>query len=341
MSEISKTTAGAPARRAWLLRLGMLAVAVAVVLAVPRFIGEIDWGSVRSAFGKLAWWQLLLLGVLVVPRQVVKALPLSFFIRGVNGTRALVCDLGTLLMLAVAPPPSYMALRLAMFDSWSINIAKALAGSILGTAVFQFIRFATPAIGFVVLFAAGRAVSYRWAELIFVAIALAIVVVLVQIVRSDVLASMIGVAGGRIARVVRPAVDPSVWGRACVGFRADVAEGFAGGFLRSTLAIVTMVVLDFVILVLSLRFVGLSAAEISLTDVAIAYLFAYPLTFMPFSGIGVVDAILLAGLVDAAGAGIESAAVAGLVLWRVFTVAQPVVMGLGAVLSWRRTLPAR
>lgn len=292
MSGSGDVSSPAPARRAWLVRAGLLAVAVAVVFAVPQFVGEIDWDSVRSAFGQLAWWQLLLLGVLVVPRQVVKALPLAFLIRHMTTGRAVVCDLGTLLMLAVAPPPSYMALRLTMFDSWGLNVAKALAGSLIGTAVFQFVRFATPAVGFIVLFTVGRSASYHWAELGFVAIALAIVVVLVQIVRSDVLASMIGVTGGRIVHVLKSSVDPAAWGRACVGFRADVAEGFAGGFVRSTVAISAMVVLDFVLLVLSLRFVGLSAAEVSLSEVAIAYLFAYPLTFLPFSGIGVVDAIV-------------------------------------------------
>jgi putative heme transporter len=88
-----------------------------------------------------------------------------------------------------------------------------------------------------------------------------------------------------------------------------------------------------------LRFVGLSPDQLSLLDIAIAYLFAYPFALFPFSGIGVVDALIVAGLVEAGGLSVEAPAVAGLIVWRVFTVGLPVLMGLGALVFWRRTLP--
>jgi hypothetical protein len=59
------------------------------------------------------------------------------------------------------------------------------------------------------------------------------------------------------------------------------------------------------------------------------------LTF-PFSGLGIVDALVLAAVVEAGGLEVEAAAVAALVVWRVFTVAVPILMGLGAVTAWRR-----
>ena len=77
-----------------------------------------------------------------------------------------------------------------------------------------------------------------------------------------------------------------------------------------------------------------------LLEIAIAYLFAYPFTIFPFQGIGVVDALVLAALVEAGGLEIEAASVAALLVWRVFTVAGPVLMGVGALAIWRRTLPA-
>ncbi len=100
-----------------------------------------------------------------------------------------------------------------------------------------------------------------------------------------------------------------------------------------------MVATDFVALLLCLRFVGLSPTEVGVRDVAIANVFAYPFTLFPFSGIGLVDALIVAGLVEVGGLEVEPIAVAGLVVWRVFTVGIPVLMGVGALGVWRRGLP--
>ena len=80
----------------------------------------------------------------------------------------------------------------------------------------------------------------------------------------------------------------------------------------------------------------MSADDVGIGGVAIAYLFAYPFTILPFSGLGVVDALVLAAIVEIGGVSLEATAVAGLIVWRVFTVACPVVMGLVAMVGWRR-----
>lgn len=326
-------------RRAWILRAAMLVVAVAVVLAIPRLVGEVDWPAVGAAFGELTWWQLLVLAVVVVGRQVAKALPKAFCIRGLSPLRALITDLGSVLMLAVTPPPGYMALRLAMFGSWGISLTRTMAGSMLTTAIFQLVRFSVPLLGFVLLFASGAAVSYRWLEAFFVVGALVAGVLLVQILRSDALARSIGLAGGRIAHRWRSSIDPQQWARACVGFRADVAEPFRAGFGWSLVSLWVMLLLDYAALVLCLRFVGVTADEVGLAEIAIAYAFAYPFTFLPWEGLGVVDTILLAGLVASSGHAVEAPAVAAIVVWRTFTLVQPILMGLVAVAAWRRTVP--
>ena len=132
---------------------------------------------------------------------------------------------------------------------------------------------------------------------------------------------------------------PEAWAQACLGFRRDISARFRHGFPRSLVALVGMLVADLAILTLCLRFVGVDHTEVGLLEIGIAYLFAYPFTIFPFSGIGVVDALVLAALVEAGGIEIEAASVAALLVWRVFTVAGPVLMGVGALAVWRRTPP--
>jgi len=317
----------------------LLAVAAAATVVVVRLVGAIDWSEVWDALTHLSWWQPIVLLVVLVVRQVLNALPLALYIPGVSAYRATVNDLGAILMSTVAPPPSDLALRMAMFNSWGVPTPKGLAGTVMNTLTFYIVRFAAPAAGFVLLAVAGRAPGPRWFELLSIAISVTILVGVLFIVRSDPLARRVGAAAARSVRRVRKGVDPDAWVRACLGFRRDIAARFRYGFPRSLVALVGMLVADLAILALCLRFVGVDGTGVGLLAIAIAYLFAYPFTIFPLQGIGVVDALVLAALVEAGGLDVEAASVAALLVWRIFTVAGPVLMGVGALTIWRRTLP--
>jgi uncharacterized membrane protein YbhN (UPF0104 family) len=325
-------------RSAWVTRFVLLAVALVATVVVVRLVGRIDWGEVWGALTQLTWWQPLVLLAVVVVRQVLNALPLSLYIRGVSAYKATINDLGAILMSVVAPPPSDLARRVTMYTSWGVPAAKGVAGTLMNTLTFYIVRFSAPAVGFVLLLATGQPPGLRWLELASIAVAVTIVVGIRLVLRSEALARTVGARTGRLVRRVRRTVDPDAWAEACLTFRSDISATFQRGFPRSLWALTGMLATDVLILLLCLRFVGVYPSEVNLADVAIAYLFAYPLTLFPFSGIGVVDALILAALVEAGGIEIEPAAVAALVVWRVFTVGVPVLMGVGAVGLWRRSV---
>ena len=327
-------------RPAWVGRLVLLAVAAVATVVIVRLVGAIDWAEVRDALTHLSWWQPGVLLVVLVVRQVLNAMPLALYIPGVSTYRATLNDQAAILMSTVAPPPSDIALRMSMFNSWGVPTAKGLAGTLMNTLTFYIVRFSAPAVGFLLLAVTGRAPGARWFELLSIAIAVTILVGVLFIVRSDPLARRVGTTAARLARRVRKDIEPEAWARACLGFRRDIAARFRHGFPRSLVALVGMLVADLAMLVLCLRFVGVDPTEAGLLEIAVAYLFAYPFTIFPFSGIGVVDALVLAALVESGGLEIEAACVAALLVWRVFTVAGPVLMGVAALGIWRRTLPA-
>ena len=328
-------------RPAWVMRCVLLAVALVITYIVVRLVGRIDWAAVWDALSELTWWQPIVLLAVVVVRQVLNALPLKFYIRGVSAYRATLNDLGAILMSVIAPPPSDLALRVTMFTSWGVPAAKGVAGTLMNTLTFYIVRFSAPAVGFVLLLATARPPGLRWLELLSILVAVTILVAILLILRSEGLARTVGSRVGRLVRRVRKTVDPDAWAEACLTFRADISATFRRGFPRSLVALTGMLAADVLVLLLCLRFVGVYPSDVNLADVAIAYLFAYPLTLFPFSGIGVVDALILAALVEAGGDAIEPAAVAALVVWRVFTVGVPVLMGVGAVGLWRRSVAGR
>lgn len=323
-----------------MVRVVLLAVALVATVVVVRLVGQVDWGEVWDALTHLAWWHAPLLLAVMVVRQVLNALPLSLYIPGVSAYRATLNDQVAILMSTIAPPPSDIALRMAMFSSWGVPVPKALAGTVMNTLTFYIVRFGAPVVGFVLLFATGGQVGLRWADLVSVAISVTIFVGLMLVVRSEGLARKVGTTGGRAASRIRKTVDPEAWAAACVQFRIDVAARFKRGFPRSLLALSAMLVVDLCLLLMSLRFVGLDTSEVAVVEVAIAYLFAYPFTLFPFSGIGLVDALVLAAVVQAGGADVEAAALAGLVVWRVFTIGGPLALGALGLAAWRRTAGA-
>jgi uncharacterized membrane protein YbhN (UPF0104 family) len=315
-------------------------VALVATVVVVRLVGQVDWSEVWDALTHLAWWHAPVLLAVLIVRQVLNALPLSLYIPGVSAYRATLNDQVAILMSTIAPPPSDLALRMAMFSSWGVPVPKALAGTLMNTLTFYIVRFGAPVVGFVLLFATGEKAGLRWADLLSVAISVTIFVGLMLVVRSEPLARRVGTTGGRAASRFRKTVDPEAWAAACVQFRLDVAARFRHGFPRSLLALSAMLVVDLCLLLMSLRFVGLDTSEVAVVEVAIAYLFAYPFTLFPFSGIGLVDALVLAAVVQAGGADVEAAAVAGLVVWRVFTIGGPLVLGALGLAAWRRTAGA-
>ncbi len=325
-----------PTRAAWLRRLLMVAAAVVITVVVVRLAGPVDWSAVGSALGHLDAWHVPDLLALLVVRQVLNALPLALFIPGVSPWRATQNDLGAILMSMIAPPPSDVALRTAMFASWGVPVAKGLAGTVMNTLTFYIVRFAAPLAGFVLLAVATRPPGLRWFELVSIAVAAGITVGILLVLRSEPLARRTGVAAARLVRRLGRDVAEHDWAEACARFRTDVESHFERGFPCSLLAYAAMLAVDLTMLVLALRFVGVGADAVSLLDVAIAYLFAYPFTLFPFSGLGVVDALVLAAVVEAGGLEVEAATLAALAVWRTFTVLGPVLMGLAAVAHWRR-----
>jgi putative heme transporter len=330
-----------PGRPAWVTRVVILLAAVGITYVVFQLVGRIDWPAVGNALEETTWWQLLLLLVLLLVRQVLNSVPLALYTPKIGIGHAMMNDMGAMVMACVAPPPSDFALRIAMFSSWGVPTAIGLTGTVMNMITFYIVRFATPLAGFVALVFVGQSPGIRLLDLLWVAASVLLLVGVLLVVRSDGLARSVGSNLGRVVRRVRRHVDPQRWAESCAAFRDDIADRFYRAFPGSLLSQAAMIVVDLTMVVLCLRFVGISADQVGIGDVAVAYLFAYPFTIFPFSGMGVVDALLVAGIVEAGGHAVEAPALAALIVWRVFTVGGVIAMGAGCIGLWRHGVRTR
>jgi uncharacterized membrane protein YbhN (UPF0104 family) len=139
-----------------------------------------------------------------------------------------------------------------------------------------------------------------------------------------------------MAGSVRTSVDPEVWAGSAAGFQEHVASGYRRAFPRSLLVLSAMVLADACILLLALRFVGVSEGEVPAYEVIGIFFLAYPLTLPPLMGLGIYDVVLLATFMDLGGAALEPQLVAALTVWRAVTILGPVLLGGVVTLVWRR-----
>ena len=313
----------------------LIAVSLLAGRIVIGLIGAVDWGQVASALGQLPLVSVPVLLALLLVRQGFNAVPLARFVPGLGWWRSAQNDVTANLIGTVAPPPGDVVIRVSMFQSWGINPVDGMAGVTLNSLTFYVIRFAVPSLGLLVLVGeelqTGR-VGLAVASLLVAAL---IVVALILVSRGERLAWLVGYTAGRVAARFKEAADPDRWAEAVLDFRGRMSTRLTQGLPLSLAALACMVIADAFILMTALRAVGVPSDLLPLVWVLGAFLIAYPLTAMPLAGLGFLDAALIVVFVEVAGADLESAIIAGFVVWRVVTIIGPLLLGLLALSVWR------
>jgi putative heme transporter len=167
----------------------------------------------------------------------------------------------------------------------------------------------------------------------------AAVVVFALMLRSEEMAERVGVLAGRAAsRLLRLVGRPSVagWELATVKFRSRTLDLLEHGWLPITAATVVSHLSLYLVLLITLRHVGVSDAEVGWAEVLAVFAFARLATAIPFTpgGAGVVEAVLIAGLTGAGGQ--REQVTAAVLVFRALTWGLPILVGIVTYLWWRR-----
>jgi uncharacterized protein (TIRG00374 family) len=165
------------------------------------------------------------------------------------------------------------------------------------------------------------------------------VVVFALMLRSEDQARRFGLLAGRVASrllgwVRRPPV--AGWELATVKFRARTVGLVQHRWVPITVTSLVSHLSLYVVLLVALRDVGVSDAEVSWAEVLAVFAFARLATAIPLTpgGVGFVEGVLVTGLIGAGGDPDEVAA--AVVVYRALTWALPILVGIGCYLWWRR-----
>ena len=305
---------------------------------LPRFI---DYEETWDAITSLSWWQFLVLFSLSVARIPTEAMIYRALLPGLSLKVGSECYLSQN-FAGLLPPPSSSIVQYAYFRSDGFERRSALIGAV-GSFIFPTAgRIVMPVVAFVFLVITGNFKPEAIWLLVISLVTLLVAGGLVWLIgRSDQSALWVGSQSGRavswvLARFRKEPVTGL--GEMLVSFRNHTYTVVRLRWVAGSVAVSLNLFLTFVLLLISLRFVGLSNDELPASSIFAALAVSFLAgTVLPLSssGMGTVDLFLIASL--SALSGNASVAAAGEVVWRVFYSVLAIPVGVFTLNRFRKT----
>jgi putative heme transporter len=331
-------------KRGIVRRLLLASLSLGVVIATfAYFLPTIaDYGDVWGVVQQLSWeWIVVLLGATALnlatfapPWQIT--LPGLSFIQAMELTQA-----STALSITVPGGPAagaagaYGILRKWGFPPRDFSRALTLTG-----LWNQFLNLSFPIIAVFLLTVSG-AQTAALATVAFVGVAVLGIVIagFVVVLVSNRLARDIGDLAARFANWALGKLrrGPVAWdGGSFERFRIDAGDFLVRRWHVLTLATLVGSLSVFAVLVVSLRAVGVSSAEVSLIEAFAAWALVRVLAAVPLTpgGVGVVELGLTGALVGFGGS--NASVVAAVLVYRFLTIVPTLLLGLVAAFTFRR-----
>jgi putative heme transporter len=324
--------------------VGIAVVAAVFAFVLPRIA---DYGEVWGVVEGLSWKQIVALLLATLLNLATFAPPWMAALPQLGFRRAFVVTQASTASTYVAPGGAAVgvALSYAMLRGWGLPAhSVALAAALTGIwNQFALLGFPAVALALLTLQQEQNAALQTVAVVglaVFVVAAAGFAVGL----STPQLARSVGNIAARLAnrslRILRR--KPVDWtGESFVGFRNE-----AVGLLRRRWHVLTLATLAgqlsvFLVFLVSLRVLGVSASEVSGAEAFAAWSLVRLLGSLPITpgGLGVVEVGLVAALVGFGGANAE--VVAAVLIYRFLTIVPTLVLGLLAGATWRRLKEVR
>lgn len=321
-------------------------IAVGVIAAIfgwgiPRITGG-SYGDIFAHLGELAPWEILVLVGIAFASLVAYGPFLAASLPRLGVPQAVVANLASTAVANTVPGGGAfgVAVSVGMYASWGFA-AGPITRSILVTGFWNlFAKLALPVLAVSFMAVAGSAAAdyVVWAGVgvLFLAGSVGVFVVVLW---SDRFARMLGDLAGRVVSGLRRLLrrPPVVgWGVAAVDFRQRSIGLVRSAWVPLTVWIVVFNLAMFLVLLMCVRFLGVSEADLPWVTVFAGYAFSRLISSVPVTpgGVGLVEAGLL-GLL-AAGLPMETKleVAAAALMFRGLTFLLPIPLGALSAGVW-------
>jgi uncharacterized membrane protein YbhN (UPF0104 family) len=344
MTALETPPAAAQRRRPLWRRLLPPALSVALVGAVffwflPQFTSiSAVWVSVRS----MTWWEVTVLAAAAVWNLASYQFVMTATMPGLTFRQAAVSTETTTAVSNTLVGGAAIALGLtyAMNSSWGFSRSRTSVSLLVSGLWNNFAKLGLPVVAIVLLAFTGQPSTGRvLAGVAGIGGLVAALLALGLLLRSREGAARLGRFAGRVASaVLRPFGRPPVhgWDRATTKFRDRTVLLLHARWHWITVTTLVSHLSLFAVLLLALRFVGVTADQVGWIEALAVFAFARLLTAIPFTpgGLGVVELALITGLSAAGGA--RPLVAAAVLVFRALTYVLPIPLGLATYVFWRR-----
>jgi uncharacterized membrane protein YbhN (UPF0104 family) len=320
------------------------AISLAVVVAIFVFVlpQTADFSKVWKEIGAMTSLELATLALVGIWNQLTYAFVWMASLPGLSFGQGTVVSEAPSAVANTVPGGSYISIGVAyaMFASWGFKRSSITLALLVSGIWNNFAKLALPVLALVSLALTGRVTTARIAAGgAGIAGLLGAVVVFFLIFRTPATAARLGILAGKaISPFLRLIRKPPArgWDIAVTRFREKTVGLLSRRWHALTGATLVSHVSLYLVLLLTLRHIGVSEAEVSWPEVLAAFAFARLLTAIPLTpgGLGVVELALTTALVAAGG---DKAQVVGAVLvYRGLTYVLTIPLGVICWGYWRR-----
>jgi uncharacterized membrane protein YbhN (UPF0104 family) len=330
-------------RPLWRRVLGPL-LSVALIVAVfvwflPQFTSISDvWSSIQA----MTWTEIALLLVAAAWNLATYQFVMVATMPGLNVRQATVSTQTSTAVsnTVVGGAAISLGLTYAMNSSWGFSRSRTSVMLLVSGLWNNFAKLGLPVFALALLaFTAPPSTGRLVAGLLGVAALIAVVVLLGLLLRSSAAAARIGNGTARIASALRRPFGRGPvtgWDRATMKFRDRTVLLLRARWHWITLTTLVSHLSLFLVLLLALRFVGVTPEQVSLAEALAVFAFARLLTAIPFTpgGLGVIELALITGLSTAGGP--RALVAAAVLIFRALTFVLPIPLGLATYVFWQR-----
>ncbi|HYI44532.1 MAG TPA: YbhN family protein [Actinomycetota bacterium] len=324
--------------------LSLAVIGVIFLYFLPRIV---DYGEVAATIKAMTWIEVLSLLVLAVWNQATYSILEVSARPGLNYWQAMKITLTSTAISNTLPAGGALGVgvQTGMYISYGFSKAD-ITISMMVTGVWNtFVKLAMPIAALSLLAAAGGAgKGLLAAALVGVLVLVLAVCFFGMALRSERGALVVGRLVGRLIGPLlklfrRPPLKD--WGNGVVAFRHKTIDLLRHRWIRITAAALASHITLFIVLLSTLRHVGVSSSEVSWPEALAAFAFVRLISAVPITpgGLGVVELGATAALVAAGGGRAE--VVAAVLVFRVLTFVFPIPLGGIAYLFWRKGAAAR
>jgi uncharacterized membrane protein YbhN (UPF0104 family) len=230
----------------------------------------------------------------------------------------------------------------AIFDSWGFTPQEYTLATLVSGAWNNFVKLSLPVISLVLLALDGDLrSSFIPAAIVGIAVMAAVILLFALVLKSEELASAVGRRLGKIveaaAKKVHRTVQGDTWGEKGVEFRARSIDLIRRRWPALTITSLIGQLSLWLVLLVSVRAVGISEAEVSWIEVLASFAFVRLISAIPITpgGLGVVELGLTAALASGESTALTTKAAAAVLIYRALTFLLPIPVGAGCYVFWR------